>query len=123
MPEAPIAPLTHTSRPKLEPYNAEIRLTGLTLGVDNIHYDVFLSTRLVELSRKYIRDLVRQALNVQFLQGQEREQRNRKPGSGAPEHGAFRRMLTDALQHSLTNAKYRQAIDTDVLHRLALLKF
>src|SRR5215831_10148274 len=122
MPEAPIAPLNHPPRLKLEPYNAEIRLTGMTLGVDNIHYDVFLSLKLVELSRKYIRDLVRQTLNVQFLQEQER-QRGRKQGSGAPEHGAFRRMLTEALQNSLTNAKYRQAIDTDILHRLALLKF
>jgi hypothetical protein len=133
MPEsAPIAPPVQQPRLKLEAYDAEIRLTGLALGVDNIHYDVFLSPRFVELSRKYLRDLVRQTLNVQLLYGQgqgpdrDRDRgrdRNRKQQSGSPEHGAFRRMLTEVLQGSLTNAKYRQSIDTDVLHRLALLKF
>jgi hypothetical protein len=129
MPEsAPTATSVQHSRPKLEPYDAEIRLTGIALGVDNIHYDVFLSPRFAELSRKYLRDLVRQTLNLQGLWGQgmgpetERERR-RKQQSGSPEHGAFRRMLTEVLQGSLTNAKYRQSIDTDVLHRLALLKF
>jgi hypothetical protein len=129
MPEsAPIALPVQQPRPKLEPYDAEIRLTGLSLGVDNIHYDVFLSPRFVELSRKYLRDLVRQTLNVQLLYGQGQgpdrdRERGRKQQSGSPEHGAFRRMLTEVLQASLTNAKYRQSIDTDVLHRLALLKF
>jgi hypothetical protein len=128
MPEAPIAPLVHPPRPRLEPYDAEIRLTGLALGVDNIHYDVFLSPRFVELSRKYLRDLVRQTLNLQGMWGQNSDHerprgRDRKQPSGSPEHGAFRRMLTEVLQASLTHAKYRQSIDTDVLHRLALLKF
>ncbi|HKQ86280.1 MAG TPA: hypothetical protein VJS43_05840, partial [Candidatus Acidoferrales bacterium] len=123
-----IATPVQASRTKLEPYNAEIRLTGLALGVDNIHYDVFLSPKFAELSRKYLRDLVRQTLNLQALWGQtigpetERERRRRNQ-SGSPEHGAFRRMLTEALQASLTSAKYRQSIDTDLLHRLALLKF
>jgi len=123
-----IATPVQAPRTKLEPYNAEIRLTGLALGVDNIHYDVFLSPKFAELSRKYLRDLVRQALNLQTLWGQtigaetERERRRRNQ-SGSPEHGAFRRMLTEVLQASLTNAKYRQSIDTDLLHRLALLKF
>jgi len=121
---APIATSAQPSRPKLEPYGAEIQLTGLALGVDNIHYDVFLSPRFVELSRKYLRDLVRQTLNVQVLIGPDRDrERGRKQQSGAPEHGAFRRMMTEVLQASLTSAKYRQSIDTDVLHRLALLKF
>jgi len=123
-----IAPPVQAPRSKLEPYNAEIRLAGIALGVDNIHYDVFLSPKFAELSRKYIRDLVRQTLNLQALWGQtigpetERERRRRNQ-SGSPEHGAFRRMLTEVLQASLTNAKYRQSIDTDLLHRLALLKF
>jgi hypothetical protein len=123
-----IVPSVQPARPRLAAYDAEIRLTGLALGVDNIHYDVFLSTKFTELSRKYLRDLVRQTLNLQALWGQsigpetERERR-RKNQSGSPEHGAFRRMLTEALQASLTNAKYRQSIDTDILHRLALLKF
>ena len=49
---------------KLEPYSAEIRLSSLTLGIDNIHYDVFLSPRFVEFTRKYLLDLIRQTVNV-----------------------------------------------------------
>jgi len=106
---------------KLEPYTAEIRLPNLTLGVDNIHYDVFLSPRFVEFTRKYLGDLVRQAVNVNLLYGKERERDRRQAGS--PEHGAFRKLLTEILQESITRAKYQQSDETDVLHHLALLKF
>ena len=109
---------THPARMKLEPYSAEIRLTNLTLGVDNIHYDVFLSPRFVEFTRKYLLDLVRQVVNVSLLYGE----KNRKP-SGPPEHSVFRKMLAEILQESLTRAKFQQSIETDVLHHLALLKF
>ena len=49
-------------------------------------------------------------------------ERERKQ-SGAPEHAAFRKLLTEVLQESLTRAKFQQSIETDILHRLALLKF
>lgn len=130
MPEiASTAAPSQPPRPKLQAYNAEIRLAGLALGVDNIHYDVFLSPKFAELSKKYVRDLVRQTLNLQALLGiqsigpQTERERRRKNQSGSPEHGAFRRMLTEVLQASQTHAKYKQSIDIDVLHRLALLKF
>src|SRR5271167_304270 len=119
MPETRIAPPpTHPVRMKLEPYSAEIRLTQLTLGIDNIHYDVFLSPRFVECTRKYLLDLVRQAMNINLLYG---TQQNRKP-SGSPEHAAFRKVLTEVLQESLTRAKFQQSIETDILHQLALVK-
>src|SRR5580693_2182243 len=103
MPETHIAPPpAHPARMKLEPYVAEIRLANLTLGIDNIHYDVFLSPRFVEFSRKYLGDLVRQAVNVNLLYGKEKE-RDRKQ-SGSPEHAAFRKMLTEILQESITRA-------------------
>jgi len=118
MPESPIAPsLAHPARVKLEAYSAEIRLPNLTLGLDNVHYDVFLSPRFLEFSRKYLLDLVRQAAHINLFYGKDRKQ------SGAPEHGVFRRMLTEILQESVTRAKYLQSIETDILHHLALLKF
>ncbi len=104
---------------KLEPYTAEIRLTNLTLGIDNIHYDVFLSPRFVEFTRKYLGDLVRQAVNINLLYGKEKDRKQ----SGSPEHAAFRKILTDILQESVTRAKFLQSVETDVLHHLALLKF
>jgi hypothetical protein len=108
----------HPARMKLEPYSAEIRLENLTLGVDNIHYDVYLSPKFLEFSRKYLLDLVRQTVNLPMGYGKDRNQ-----PAGSPEHGAFRRMLSEILQNSLTRAKFRQSIETDILHQLALLKY
>src|ERR1700722_6095667 len=117
MPDTRIAPSpAHPARMKLEPYSAEIRLSNLTLGVDNIHYDVFLSPRFVDFTRKYLLDLVRQKINISLFYGKDRKQ------SGAPEHGAFRKLLTEVLQASLTRAKFQQSIETDILHQLALVK-
>src|SRR6202142_1619630 len=117
MPDTRIAPSpAHPARMKLEPYSAEIQLSSLTLGVDNIHYDVFLSPRFVDFTRKYLLDLIRQKINISLFYGKDRKQ------SGAPEHGAFRKLLTEILQASLTRAKFQQSIETDILHQLALLK-
>ena len=116
--ETRIAPSSaHPARMNLEPYSAEIRLEKINLGLDNIHYDVYLSPRFVEFARKYLLDLVRQFVNLPGPQS-----RDRKQQGGNPEHGAFRRMLTDVLQESVTRAKFQGSIETDVLHQLALLK-
>jgi hypothetical protein len=125
MPETHIATTTpaHPTRMKLEPYVAEIRLASLTLGIDNIHYDVFLGPRFVEFTRKYLGDLVRQAVNVNLLYGKEKERDRDRKQSGSPEHAAFRKLLTEVLQESITRAKFQQSVETDVLHHLALLKF
>src|ERR1700728_3730632 len=88
----------HPARMKLEPYTAEIRLTNLTLGLDNIHYDVFLSPRFVEFTRKYLMDMIRQGVDFNLAYD-----RHRKPGPA--EHATFRKLLTDILQESLTRAK------------------
>src|SRR5579863_2208908 len=112
-----LAPPNHPARMKLEPYSAEISLKNLSVGLDNIHYDVFLSPRFVEFTRKYLLDMIRQSINISLFYGKDRKH------SGAPEHSAFRRMLAEILQASLTSAKYQQSIETDVLHHLALLKF
>jgi hypothetical protein len=118
MPELRVAPsLAHPARMKLEPYSAEIRLEGLTLGLDNIHYDVYLSPRFVEFTRKYLLDLVRQAVNISLIYGKD------KKSSGTPENAAFRKLLSEVLQASLTRAKFQQSIETDILHQLALLKY
>jgi hypothetical protein len=117
MPDTRIAPSPdHPARMKLEPYSAEIRLPNLTPGVDNIHYDVFLSPRFVDFTKKYLQDLVRQGVNVSLFYGKDRKQ------SGAPEHGAFRKLLTEVLQASVTRAKFQQSIESDILHQLALIK-
>src|ERR1700722_7544450 len=107
----------HPARMKLEPYSADIRLESLALGIDNIHYDVFLSPRFVEFTRKYLLDLIRQTVNVTLMYG-----KNLKKTT-PPEHAAFRRLLTEVLEASITKAKLAGSVETDILHRLALLKF
>jgi len=102
---------------KLEPYSAEIRLPSLSLGIDNIHYDVFLSPRFVDFTRKYLLDLVRQTVNISLAYGKD------KKHAGPPEHANFRKLLTEVLQESLTRAKYQQSIETDIVHQLAVLKY
>ncbi|MGB9010774.1 MAG: hypothetical protein WCC18_19330, partial [Candidatus Acidiferrales bacterium] len=75
MPDLRIAPSPdHPARMKLESYSAEIRLPNLTVGVDNIHYDVFLSPRFVDFTRKYLQDLVRQSVNISLFYGKDRKQ-------------------------------------------------
>ena len=102
---------------KLEPYSAEIRLTTLAVGIDNIHYDIFLSPRFVDFARKYLLDLVRQTANLSLFYGS--SSRSFKP----PQSGAFRKMLSELLQTGLTRAKFENNLEVDLLFRLALLKF
>ena len=93
-----------------------IQLHGLAIGTDNIHHDVFLSPRFVELAQRYIRDLVAQAGNLsQFFGLSSRSTR-------APETSVFRKHLADLMQGSLARAQFEKSIEIDLLFRVALLK-
>ena len=107
---------TQPARVKLPPYLAEIRLATLSVGTDNIHYDVFLSPRFLEFSRKYLLDLIRQTAKVNLYYGT--DAKSFKP----PETAAFRKMLGDLLNASLTRAKFEKNIEIDLLFRVALLR-
>ena len=118
MQDTRIAPApAHPARMKLEPYTADIRLNSLTLGVDNIHYDVFLSPRFVEFARR-----------LPARSGPPDHQRHadlwqESAEKSPPEHAAFRKILTEVLEASTNKAKEVGTIEIDVLHRLAILKF
>lgn len=99
----------------LEPYRADIQFTRLARGTDNVHYDVFLSPRFVEFTRKYILDLVRQAANVAKFYGDLKAAR-------PPETLTFKKMVTELLQAAITRAKYEKNIEVDLLARVALLR-
>jgi class 3 adenylate cyclase len=105
------------ARMELKSYNTTIPLGSLAIGVDNIHHDVFLSPKFVQASRDYLFDLIRQSTKATYFSGI--ELRTVK----APDNAAFRKLLTDLLQSSLTQAKYQKNIEIDLLFRLALLKF
>jgi len=101
----------------LKSYNVSLPMGTLAIGVDNIHHDVFLSPKFVQAARDYLLDLIRQHTNSQQGPGMEPRQ------SRGPDSVAFRKLLSELLQSSLTQAKYHKNIEIDVLFRLSLLKF
>jgi class 3 adenylate cyclase len=108
---------TEAARIELKSYNTTIPMGSLAIGVDNIHHDVFLSPKFVQASRDYLFDLIRQSTKATYFAGI--ELRTVK----GPDSAAFRKLLTDFLQSSLTQAKYQKNIEIDLVFRLALLKF
>src|ERR1700756_1221813 len=105
------------SRDALKSYNLTLPRGSLSIGVDNIHHDVFLSPKFVQVARDYLFDLIRQNTSGTYLSGI--EFRNAKPVDSTN----FRKLLTELLQSSLGKAKQQKNIEIDLLFRLALLKF
>ena len=105
------------ARFELKSYNVTIPMGSLSIGVDNIHHDVFLSPRFVVAARDYLFDVIRQNTKAAYFPGIELRT------SRVPDGAAFRKLLIDLLQSSLTQAKYHKNIEMDLLFRLALLKF
>ncbi len=106
-----------TPRIELTSYNLVLPMATLAIGVDNIHHDVYLSPKFVHASRDYLFELIRQYTAGSFIAGV--ELRNAKTIDGA----GFRKLLTDLLQSSVTQAKYQKNVEIDLLFRLAILKF
>jgi uncharacterized protein (DUF2164 family) len=108
---------TESSRSALKSYHVILPMSSLIIGVDNIHHDVFLSPKFVQVAREYLFDLVRQNASNTHLSGM--EFRSNKSVDSL----AFRKVLTELLQSSLTLAKQQKNIEIDLLFRLAILKF
>jgi class 3 adenylate cyclase len=108
---------TEDARVELKSYNETIPMGSLAIGVDNIHHDVLLSPKFVQSARDYLFDLIRQGTKAKYFPGIEL-----RPVK-APDNASFRKILTDLLQSSLTQAKFQKNIEIDLLFRLALLKF
>ncbi len=108
---------TEEARTQLKSYNVTIPMGSLAIGVDNIHHDVFLSPKFVQAAREYLFDVIRQNTSSSYLPGIELR------ASRGPDSAAFRKLLSELLQSSLTQAKYHKNIEIDLLFRLSLLKF
>lgn len=111
----PIA--TEAARTELKRYNVTIPMGSLSIGVDNIHHDVFLSPKFAQAARDYLFDLMRQNTKAAYFPGIEL-----RPTRG-PDSAAYRKLLVELLQSGLTQAKYHKNIEMDLLFRLTLLKF
>src|SRR5271165_849232 len=109
--------VTDTNRSTLKSYNVTLPMTSLSIGVDNIRHDVFLSPKFVQVTRDYLFDLLRQNASNTYLSGV--EFRSNKPADSS----TFRKVLADLLRNSLTTAKHHKNIEIDLLFRLAILKF
>jgi len=105
------------ARTELKSYNVTLPMGSLAIGVDNIHHDVFLSPKFVQAARDYLFDVIRQYTSSTYLPGIELR------ATRGPDSAAFRKLLSELLQSSLTQAKYHKNIEIDVLFRLGLLKF
>src|SRR5712692_1457551 len=108
---------TEEDRTELQRYNVTIPMGSLAIGVDNIHHDVFFSPRFVQAARDYLFDVIRQSTSSTYLPGIELR------ASRGSDSAGFRKLLSELLQSSLTQAKYHKNIEIDLLFRLALLKF
>ena len=118
MPNELLTPIaTKEALTELKSYNVTIPMGSLAIGVDNIHHDVFLSPKFVQAARDYLFDLIRQSTTSTYLPGMELRT------SRGPDGAGFRKLLSELLQSSLTQAKYHKNIEIDVLFRLGLLKF
>src|ERR1700693_5596097 len=111
----PIA--TEAARTELKRYNVTIPMGSLSIGVDNIHHDVFLSPKFAQAARDYLFDLMRQNTKAAYFPGIELR------ATRGPDSAAYRKLLVELLQSALTQAKYHKNIEMDLLFRLALLKF
>src|ERR1700675_3692171 len=105
------------ARDGLKSYNVTLPMGSLAIGVDNIHHDVFLSPRFVQVARDYLFDLIRQHTKGSYVAGTELR------AVKGPDHTTFRKLLTDFMQSAVTLAKFHKNIEIDLLFRLALLKF
>src|SRR5437016_7729130 len=107
---------TEEALTELKSYNVTIPMASLAIGVDNIHHDVFLSPKFVQAARDYLCPLTHQNTASTYLPEIELHT------SRGPDGAGFRKLLSELLQSSMTQAKYHKNIEIDVLFRLGLLK-
>ncbi|HEX3542959.1 MAG TPA: hypothetical protein VHT31_00400 [Candidatus Acidoferrum sp.] len=108
---------TEPPRAELKRYNVTLPMGSLSIGVDNIHHDVFLSPKFAQAARDYLFELIRQNTKAAYFPGIELR------ATRGPDSAAYRKLLVELLQSALTQAKYYKNIEMDVLFRLTLLKF
>jgi class 3 adenylate cyclase len=108
---------TDTNRTDLKSYRVILPMGTLSIGVDNIHYDVFLSPKFVQTTREYLFDLIRQNVSSTYFSGIDFR------SSKQVDSTTFRKLLTEMLLSSLNRAKYQKNIEIDLLFHLAILKF
>ncbi len=120
------------ARINLKPYSAELSLSTLAVGVDNIHHDVFLSPMFVETTEAYLLEFIRQTVNLPFLSNKERSPNERRTSPRreadrknvkTPEVASWKKQLSDLLHSGLQKSKFEKNIEIDLILRATLLKY
>src|SRR5271165_3090483 len=88
------------ARVNLKSYVAELSLGTLAVGVDNIHHDVFLSPKFVDVTGAYLLEFTRQNANLGFHRKPDRLKPDRK-ASRPPDASTWKRHLADLLHAGL----------------------
>src|SRR5258705_10267502 len=90
----------------LRSYNLPLPMGSLSIGVDNIHHDVFLSPKFVQVARDYLFYLIRQNTSGTYLSGIE------FPNAKAVDFTSFPKPLTELFQNCLGKAEQQKKIPT-----------
>jgi len=119
--------------PKLVGATPYVSLEGLSLGVDNLRHDVFLSPKFVEAARGQITRLIARHGELEGLLAAEVPQTSQGPSwmrnlvgkTARPKNdpAEWKSLLTELQIVSLNRAKKEYKLTVDVLARLAVTKF
>lgn len=119
--------------PNLAASTPFVSLEGLTVGVDNLRYDVILSPKFVELARGQIARLIGRHGEIEGLLGAETPQQSQAPSwirtqlgkAAKPKHdpSEWKEALAELQVGSLNRAKKEFKISVDLLARMAVTKF
>jgi hypothetical protein len=137
MPRIPIFKLGGSEEivpPVLTSYTPSLSLEGLSVGVDNLRHDVYLSPKFTETARAHVARLISRHGDVDGLLAAESPAQaprtpflNKlsnvlKPGQKASPSD-FKSVLTELHVAALNRAKAENKVAVDLLARLAVIKF
>jgi len=137
MPRIPIFRLggapEKSALPELVAAVPSVSLEGLTVGVDNLRYDVALSPRFTEAARAHLMRLIVRYGELEGVMAAEAPVRLQGPSwlrnaaagttRTSPEKTDFKPLLAELLLAALNHAKKEGNISIDLLARLAVTKF
>src|SRR5579871_1661518 len=119
--------------PNLAASTPFVSLEGLTVGVDNLRYDVILSPKFAEQARAHIARLIARHGEIDGLLGAETPQQSQAPSwirtqlgkAAKPKHdpAEWKEALTEMQVGSLNRAKKEYKLSIDLLARMAVIKF
>ncbi len=100
----------------LETYSVTFPLDKLSIGVDNIHYDVYLSPGFHKATRKVVLRLLSNYADAQYFLNLD------KSSNLAKERDEFKQLCRDVLKSGVNKGKLESEIQIDLLAQIAVVK-